>query len=289
MKTGSFTNQEYGFLLVELGDIDGARETFELMLALESLNMRARGHRSLALLEMYRGKHSQAMDHLEQAVLLNRSANAPVSEMRDRLYLATVLRDVGREEESAEQVDAARRLQGTIRMGPSWLFPVAQAYAQIGGIDEAEEILGEIEERMSDAAVAASVNRMRSRERAYPHLARGEIELARGDTDAALAAFELAATFDAELSREPLARCHRLRGETEAAIALYEELRADCKLGYEYQNKWIEAHYHLGRLYEEAGEHDKAMDAYAALLDLWSEADPELILAADARRRLERR
>jgi tetratricopeptide (TPR) repeat protein len=229
------------------------------------------------------------MDHFEQAVLLNQSANAPVSELRDHLYLATVLRGVGRQDESSEQVDAARGLQGAIRMGPSWLFPVAQAYARIGRIGEAEEILGEIEERLSDAAVAASVNRMRSRERAYPHLTRGEIELARGDTDAALAAFELAATFDAELSREPLARCRRLRGEAEVAIALYEELRADRKLGYEYQNVWIEAHYYLGRLYEEAGDQHEAMEAYAALLEIWREADPDLILAADARERLVRR
>ena len=66
----------------------------------------------------------------------------------------------------------------------------------MGRLGEAEEILGEIEERLDDTAAASSVNRLRSREQAFPHLLRGEIELARGDTVAALAAFELAATFD---------------------------------------------------------------------------------------------
>jgi tetratricopeptide (TPR) repeat protein len=157
----------------------------------------------------------------------------------------------------------------------------------MGKIDEAEAILGEIEARLNDPTVAASVSRLLSREQAFPHLVRGEIELARGDADAAIAALELASTFDEDRSREPLARCYFERGETDAAIAKYEELRADRKIGREAQLDWIEAHYYLGRLYEQTGEQEKATEAYETLLEIWSEADPNLVLAADARKRLE--
>jgi serine/threonine protein kinase/tetratricopeptide (TPR) repeat protein len=287
LRTGDYVNSEYGFLLVGLGDFDEARETFELMLAQENQGLRARGHRSLALLDMYLGRYSEARASLEQAILLNQSSKSLVSEMRNRMYLAMIFKGLGMDAEFAEQVNAARRVQGEIRMGPEWLLPVGLAYARMGRVDEAGEILGEIEERLSDAAAASSVNRLRSREQAFPHLMRGEIELAQGDTDASLAALELAATFDDKRSREPLARCHFERGEIDAAIAKYEEVRADRRLGYEAQLKWIEAHYYLGRLYEQRGEQEKAVEAYEALLEIWSAADPDLMLAADARRRLE--
>jgi len=287
LRIGDFVNSEYGFLLVGLGDFDGARETFELMLAQESPYGRARGLRSFALLDMYQGRYSEARDRLEEAVLLSQSTNSLVSEMRNRMYLAMIFKGLGMDAEFGEQVDASRRLQGGIRMGPTWLLPVGQAYARMGRVDEAEEILGEIEDRQNDAAAASSVNRLQSREQAFPHLLRGEIELAQGDTDAALAAFEIALTFDVKNSREPVARCYVERGEIDAAIAQYEELLADRRLGYEHQLNWIEAHYYLGRLYEQSGEQEEAIEAYEALLEIWSDADPNLVLAADARRRLE--
>lgn len=287
LKTENFVNHEYGFLLVALGDFDRARETFELRLKEEDQSGRARGHRSLALLDMYQGRYSEARDSLEEAILLNQSIGSTVSEFRDRMYLATVFKGIGKSAEYAEQVNAARRLQGEVRMGPSWLLMVGQAYAGMGQVDEAEEILSELEGRLDDAAVASAVDRLRSREQAFPHLLRGEIELARGDTAAALEAFELAFTFEQKWSREPLARCHFVRGETDAAIAQYQELLDQRQLGYEIQEDWIEAHYYLGRLYDQKGEKDKAIESYEALLKIWSAADPDLVLAADARQRLE--
>ena len=44
--------------------------------------------------------------------------------MRDRMYLAMVFKGIGMDAEFAEQVDAARRLQGETRMGPGWLLPM---------------------------------------------------------------------------------------------------------------------------------------------------------------------
>jgi tetratricopeptide (TPR) repeat protein len=172
-------------------------------------------------------------------------------------------------------------------MGPEWLLPVGQAYARAGRLEESREILVEIEDRLGDPAVASGVSRVMSRERALPLLLRGEIDLASGDTHGALEAFELASTYDEEKSLEPLARCHAQRGDLEAAIEAYEKLISDVQLGYEAQLDWIEAHYHLGRLYDRAGQPDKATDAYRRLLQIWSEADPQLILATEAKKRLQ--
>ncbi len=121
-------------MLVKLGDLDGAREVFELMLTQEHRGTRARGHRSLALLDMYQGRYRDARRGLEEAVLLNRSAKHLLSEMRDRMYLATVCKSLGMQAEFAEQVDAARRLQGEVRLSPSWLFPVGRALAEMGRV-----------------------------------------------------------------------------------------------------------------------------------------------------------
>ena len=39
---------------------------------------------------------------------------------------------------------------------------------------------------------------------------------------------------------------------------------------------WAMAHFHLGRLYEEKGEPEKALTAYETLLAHWASADDDL-------------
>jgi tetratricopeptide (TPR) repeat protein len=285
-KTHRFINHEYGFLLVGMGDVGKAAEHFMMMMSLEDTQSKARGHRSLALLDMYLGRYGAAVDHLEEAVLINRTFGFQVSELRDRIFLITALQALGREVEAAEQIAAARDLQHQVAMSPEWLYPIGKAYARMGNIAEASEILTEMESRLTDPALASAVNRMRSRDQALYHVLQAEIELARGNHEYALELFSLADKHAEGFSRESTAYCSLSRGDRANAIEKYEALRADRDLGEENQQAWIMSHYHLGQLYEQAGRSDEAIEAYEALLDVWKEADDNLVAAVDARKRL---
>jgi tetratricopeptide (TPR) repeat protein len=102
-------NHEYGFVLVRLENIAKARATFESMLKLGDVE-KARGHRSLALLDMYQGRYHSAVAHLREAVLLNKAAGAKNSELRDRLYVAAALHTLGQDREGIAELNQAERL-----------------------------------------------------------------------------------------------------------------------------------------------------------------------------------
>jgi len=46
------------------------------------------------------------------------------------------------------------------------------------------------------------------------------------------------------------------------------------------------AHYELGKLYEQKGELEEAVNYYKRFLDIWKDADPDLADFADAKKRL---
>lgn len=67
--TGQFINHEYGFTLVRGGLVDKAASVFTIVTEQPSPSPKARGHRSLGLLEVYRGRFSRAVDQLREAIL----------------------------------------------------------------------------------------------------------------------------------------------------------------------------------------------------------------------------
>jgi len=80
-------------------------------------------------------------------------------------------------------------------------------------------------------------------------------------------------------------------GQQDSALAAYERLTRPPTFGSEF-NHWrsVElplAYRRLGEIYEARGNRQLAANRYAALVDLWEDADPELQpVVAEARRRL---
>ena len=116
LKTDSIVNHKYRFVLIRLGDVDRAAAHFGQMLAEKSSTSQARGHRSLGLLETYRGRYSAGIDHFKQAIVINRTNKAVVSEFRDRLYLARTYRGKGMAQAAAG--GARRRAPARDRLAP---------------------------------------------------------------------------------------------------------------------------------------------------------------------------
>jgi len=62
-------NHEFGFIYVEMGETNKARDVFEKMLVGNEEN-KAKGRRSLALLSMYKGNYSDAINYLHESTLI---------------------------------------------------------------------------------------------------------------------------------------------------------------------------------------------------------------------------
>ncbi|MGK7370934.1 MAG: protein kinase domain-containing protein, partial [Candidatus Halalkalibacterium sp. M3_1C_030] len=127
-KKGMYVNSEYGFLLVEMGELEQARETFEIML--DSKDTKARGLRSLALLNTYTGNFSRAVDHFKEAILLNKSNNTFLSEYRDRLFLAKAYLVKGMKADFLDEVNEIDSLIGKMDLSPTWLAKAGVLYAR---------------------------------------------------------------------------------------------------------------------------------------------------------------
>ncbi len=56
--------------------------------------------------------------------------------------------------------------------------------------------------------------------------------------------------------------------------------------GFLYEDIFAKSFYMLGKIYEQKGQKEKAIENYAKFFDLWKDADPELSEVADAKQKL---
>jgi len=286
--TGDFVNSEYGFTLVHLGDLDAAAETFQKMTA--EPGKKARGLRSLALLDMYRGQYAAAIGRLREAILINRTAGARVSEFRDRLFLVRALAARGLTAESRSELAAVDSMTASISLGPEWLAMVARIHARGGQVSPARRLLEIMTKSAADATAGSSANRNSASDERYLDLVRGEIALAEHRPSDAVALFEAARAGEPRETDavEALAAAYAAGGRAAEAVARYEELIAQRPFGTETQEDWLIAHVRLGELYERTGRPDAARQRYEDLLALWKDGDPDIVTRHEAAARLAR-
>ncbi len=271
-------NHEFGFTLVSLGELERAEAAFTAMLR-GSQSQRANGLRSLALLRMYSGSYDAAIAYLQQAAAVYEATDAPVSELRTRLYLATAYRANGSTGAAHQELARARELGQLPSVAPEWLAYLGRPHARGGMVEETERILADALARMDED------NRY---DRTAVSLLRGELALARGEPSEAISHFRTAyALRQDNYCLESLAHAHFAAGDLTAAETRYLEVVADPELGWEAQEPWILAHYQLGKLYELQGNVAKALEYYGRLLEIWNDGDDDLEALSDARRRVQ--
>ena len=125
------------------------------------------------------------------------------------------------------------------------------------------------------------------RDRAYLEALRGEVELARSQSAHAREVLESAyQQYDNPETLESLAHAESKLGNREEALKRYQELAGIHYLGNEAQEQWILAHYQLGRLFQEAGDKDKARQYYEKFLTIWKDGDADMPAIKDAKAQL---
>ena len=85
---------------------------------------------------------------------------------------------------------------------------------------------------------------------------------------------------------EPLALAHYGSGDREKARKEYEKILAFTMGKLYYGDIYARSLYWLGKIHEEEGLKDRAIEHYERFLDLWKEADPGMAEVEDAKTRL---
>ncbi|MBZ5498600.1 MAG: protein kinase [Acidobacteriia bacterium] len=272
--TSGNLNHEYGFTLASAGDFAKARQVFSQALA--SASMKPNALRSLALLDLYQGKYRDAKPKLQEALLLNASGKATLSEARNHLFMSILLDGQGDLAGSQGELDKAATC---LRMVPpvTWLSArLGVGYARGRSTEKAARIQKEIQEKL---------NPNDSQQNSDLHRLEGELQLALGNPVKATGLLLLA---DREqrspLTLESLARAQQIAGKPDDAISSYEALlgmRSQAH-GWEAQQPWFAAHVQLARLYLARRQQEKALRVLGQFLALWKGADPDLPLNKDA-------
>ncbi len=273
-KTNQNINHEYGMTLFRLGDEPKARETFELAFAKPDL--KPKGLRSLAWLDLYHGKYAAAKPRLQEALLSDENFKWALSILREHNLLAIVAGGQGDRPAQIRELDLAVPFLPTagaqVRAG-LWL---GTQYVRAGSVAKASEILEKIRP-LADPKNPENSSDFQVLE--------GEMELAHGNKDRAIELFSLADKAKrSAMTMESLAHAYEASGNSEQAAVWYELFvtAADPPLGWEPQQDWLAAHYRLARIYFAKGDKANAKKQLDPFLDAWKDADPGLPLWKEA-------
>jgi tetratricopeptide (TPR) repeat protein len=276
--TVSNVAHEFGFTYVQMDQIQKAREVFENMTAGNDA-LKAQGYRSLALLLMYTGKISEAIDMLHESTSIYKTLDYGASELRNHLFLATAYRTKGMMPEFYEELNKVNKLLKTEGLEPWWNFLYGKLLVRDEKITATERELNEI---------SAKIIKGNKSDTAAFLILKGEIQLARGNTAEALDLIETGVKLRQDgYTSESLANYYYRTGNLDMAILKYKGITDGRKqLGWEGQEYWIKAYYNLGKIYEKKGSYEQAMFYYKGFLTIWKDADDDIPELVDARTRL---
>lgn len=273
-------NHEWGSVFVRLGRYAEAEAAFRRMLALPDRNDQARGHRSLAYLDMLRGRYRSAIDHLTTAVAFSRESGAGTSQIRNQALLAEAYLTREAPGLASHELDEALKLSRLQFVEPGFLALLGRVLVRANRIGDARDVLTRVEGVMKPANAT---------DRSARGLLTAELALARG---APMAAFEairndvdpILEAWRAALSGRVLAG----RGVLDSALAATAAFARSEGFGWDTQGEWVLAPVEVARLAEALGDSATARAALQSLLDRWKEADPDLRVLRETRLNLAR-
>ena len=273
-------NHEWGGVFVRLGRHAEAEAAFRRMLALPESNDQARGHRSLAYLDMLRGRYSAAIDHLTSAAALSRGPGAGTSLLRNEALLAEAYLVRGATALASRELDAALKVAGAQYVEPGFLALLGRVLVRAKRIRDARDMLRRIEGALKpDNPTDRSAQSLLTAELA---LADGHPEAAfdviRNDIDPVLAGWRSGL----------LGRALAGRGVLDSALAVTAAFTRTNGFGVDTQGDWVMAPLEVARIAEALGDSATARSALQTLLDRWKEADPDLGVLREARLHLVR-
>ncbi len=276
----NFINHEWGSVYIRLGRYAEAEAAFRRMLALSDRNDQARGHRSLAYLDMLQGRYRNAIEHLSQAVSLSRATDAGLSQMRNEALLAEAYLIRSSPKLADRELDDALKISRSQYVEPAFLALLGRVLVRANRIADARAVLARLESVLKPGNTT---------DRSARGLLTAELAMARGAPDAAAEAIR--GDIDSRLSEWRAAMIGRTlagRGVLDSALAATAAFSRLEAFGQDTQADWVLAPLEVARLAEALGDSSTARAALQAMLERWKGADPDLAVMREARLHLAR-
>jgi DNA-binding SARP family transcriptional activator/tetratricopeptide (TPR) repeat protein len=272
-------NLEFASVLVAAGLRDSAQRVIEQLSTSSDPLRRARGLRSMAFLAEISGRYGDAVPALTDAVAISRATHSGISEIRNRLLLATALTELGRRADAGRQLDSAYGVMGSVDVEPTLLYWLGKALARAGDVNQASHALAMLQtSRATGPAFRSALEALSA-----------EVLAAQRRPADARAHAEAAVNADSSAqAMESLAFVLENSGAPDRAADCYRWLETHARgFGSEAQHEGQFAPFWTGQAYERAGNIQGARLAYERFLTQWPSADTVSIPAvADAQRRL---
>jgi DNA-binding SARP family transcriptional activator/tetratricopeptide (TPR) repeat protein len=273
-------NEQIGANLLRLGFSDSARAVFEVMLSRDRSDQ-ARGHRSLAYVDLYDGRYRSAVQHLRTAIELASSPpGAALSVIRDRALLAGVLLDLRDTTAARDELHAAARACLAGPHDPRALLWTGKPLARLGETARVRLLLDSARARTRDTdreQVSATLTLESEWLVASGKLADG-IRAARRAADGGGGAYAVAALANA-LERAGLLDDARVQYEALAKTQL-------ASVGREAQQPARLAPLAVARIDLLLGRADAARRSLGTFVERWPRADANLPMITALRARI---
>jgi DNA-binding SARP family transcriptional activator len=280
----SVQNEEFGATLLRLGFADSARAVHAVMLT-RGRSDQARGHRSLAYVDLYEGKYTDAIRHLQNAVEMQATTTSQggsgLSEVRDRALLATTYLDLGQNALAREQLREAAHRCLTSALRPQLLLWTAKPLARLGDTALARLLLDSARTRArgTDRTEIAAVGVLDA-----------ELQFARGALAEGITAARRAVASDSSAyAVETLAYGLERAAKWDEARAQYLWLHGarEHAIGKEGQQMTRLAPLAIARIDALRGHADSAQRDLAAFVERWPTAEANLPMITALRARID--
>jgi tetratricopeptide (TPR) repeat protein len=247
----------------------------------------------LGALYSLKGQPSKVEEQLQAGVELAERLEEKWWEACSLTMLIFFRLETGNYKEALQETDKAReagRKLGSISWQERALFLKGLVQAEMNALTEAEKTAQELKEMIQGWMNPKLI-------RDYYHL-QGMIHLKKKNYSQAITLFERAKShlqigwdfgpFDSDqvLFAQPRAFAYFQNGNLEKAQEEYEYIQAIITGILYFGHFYVKSFYMLGRIYEQQGKKEEAIQQYEKFLQLWKEAEPGIPEIEDAKNKL---
>jgi serine/threonine protein kinase/Flp pilus assembly protein TadD len=277
--------RDKGDIFLCKGDVSNAEKEYKKLLSESDPVSNVWGLWKLTNFYFILGRIQESKEYMDQYIELAQKMGQRVWEGYFSLQNGLKLLRVRLNEEALEKISSAQKIAIELEdwsLERQAVFAKGQALAQMGSLEEASKAAEELKELCEKSLNKRSI-------RLHHHL-KGMIALKTGNYEKAIESIKNAISLDPYYFKselDSLAMTYHRAGNLEKAATEYEKI-INCPTGIRrYEDAYVKSFYMLGKISEQQGDTDKAVENYEKFLDLWNDADPGLPEVDAAKQRLE--